>query len=81
MKKRPDGRFQVLTTDLDFIKMLDNGRTVCEWSAGRIHGTDYQAITDLPTAKKSDWLDDHLEIVGLSDEAAEKIKDRLRREF
>jgi len=32
-------------------------------------------------AKKSDWLDDHLEIVGLPDGAAERIKDRLRREF
>jgi len=31
--------------------------------------------------KKSDWLDDHLEIIGLPDGAAEQIKDRLRREF
>ncbi len=31
--------------------------------------------------KKSDWLDDHLIIGGVSDEQAEQIKDRLRREF
>jgi len=30
---------------------------------------------------KPDWLDDHLEIVGVSEEVADKIKNRLRREF
>ena len=31
--------------------------------------------------KKADWLDDHLEIIGLPDEAAKQFKDRLRREL
>lgn len=30
---------------------------------------------------KTDWLDNHLIISGLPEEATEKIKDRLRREF
>ena len=34
-----------------------------------------------PSKPQPDWLDDHLEIVGVSDEVAEKIKNRLRREF
>jgi len=35
----------------------------------------------LAEPKKSDWLDDHLVIIGVPDDAANKIKDRLRREF
>jgi len=34
-----------------------------------------------PAAKKPDFLDDHLIITGVSEEVAEKIKNRLRAEF
>lgn len=33
------------------------------------------------TTGEPDWLDSHLEIIGVSDDVANKIKDRLRREF
>jgi len=53
----------------------------CEGRDGDVGWKGVHEIAKPDEPKKSDWLDDHLIIVGLPDEAAEKIKDRLRKEL
>ena len=49
----------------------------------RFHETVPIKVLDdfLIEVKQPDWLDDHIEIIGVSDEVADKIKDRLREDL